>query len=235
MAVTGAPTPLAVRTADARRYWAPFARPFALETGDELTLQAPSAGTRRYLALRGGFRAESVLGSASTDTLGKIGPAPVLQGSILVPAGNISEPINPSGAMPQRLPKVGDTVTLDVVLGPRADWFTARSIEALFSQPWTVSAESSRVGMRLVGVEQLQRSVTEELPSEGTVLGAIQVPPNGQPIIFLADHPLTGGYPVIGVVARHHRDLAGQTPIGAKIRFNALGPFAHIVKKRADR
>jgi KipI family sensor histidine kinase inhibitor len=235
IAVTGAPAPLAVSTADGRTYWAPLGRPFALRAGDELKLEPPSAGTRSYLSLRGGFRTESVLGSASTDLLGKIGPAPVVQGSILVPADDAAGPVNASGSIPKRLPKASETVTLDIVPGPRADWFSAQSIERLFSQPWKVSAESSRVGARLVGAEPLARAITGELPSEGTVLGAIQVPPSGQPIIFLADHPLTGGYPVIGVIARHHRDLAGQTPIGAMIRFNALGTFAPVIKRRANR
>jgi biotin-dependent carboxylase-like uncharacterized protein len=234
LAVTGALTPLAVRTAGGRRYWAPFGRPFALEAGDEVTLEAPSAGTRSYLSLRGGFRTESVLGSASTDTLGKIGPAPVVQGAVLVPAGHASGPLDLVAWTPKRLPKAGETIMLDVVLGPRTDWFAETSIDLLFAQSWVVTAESNRVGMRLAGAHPLARCVTAELPSEGTACGAIQVPPNGQPIIFLADHPLTGGYPVIGMLARHHRDLAGQAPAGATIRFNPDAPFAPIVKRRAS-
>ena len=61
-----------------------------------------------------------------------------------------------------------------------------------------------------------------ELPSEGTVPGSIQVPPNGQPVVFTADHPVTGGYPVIACVARHHLDLIGQVPIGGRVRFRAV-------------
>ena len=64
--------------------------------------------------------------------------------------------------------------------------------------------------------------------AEGTVRGAIQVPHSGQPVLFMADHPLTGGYPVIGVVAAHHLDLAAQIPPGARIRFRPLAPFAEI-------
>ena len=71
----------------------------------------------------------------------------------------------------------------------------------------------------------LARSNPNELPSEGTALGAIQVPPSGQPVLFLADHPLTGGYPVIGAVAPYHLDRAGQIPIDASVRFNPIRSF----------
>ena len=75
----------------------------------------------------------------------------------------------------------------------------------------------------------LDRAITGELPSEGTALGALQVPPSGQPVLFLADHPLTGGYPVIGCVAPYHLDRAGQIPVGAWLRFNPIQPFAELV------
>jgi len=74
------------------------------------------------------------------------------------------------------------------------------------------------VGMRLDG-QPLNRSRDGELPSEGTMAGALQIPPEGQPVLFLADHPITGGYPVIGVVVDHQLDLAAQVPIGGSIRF----------------
>ncbi|MFN7104047.1 MAG: allophanate hydrolase, partial [Pseudorhizobium sp.] len=96
--------------------------------------------------------------------------------------------------------------------------------ESFLSQTWQVTAQSSRVGIRLAG-EALERAITKELPSEATVHGAIQVPASGQPVLFLADHPLTGGYPVIANVAGHHLDLAGQIPVGARIRFNPTHRF----------
>ena len=109
-----------------------------------------------------------------------------------------------------------------------SDLFAAASLEPLAGQRWRVTPQSDRVGIRLAGETPLERQVAGELPSEGTALGAIQVPPNGQPVLFLADHPLTGGSPVIGAVASHHLDLAGQIPVGARIRFNPLGPFAEL-------
>jgi allophanate hydrolase subunit 2 len=104
-------------------------------------------------------------------------------------------------------------------------------VKTLLSLVWGFPPESRRVGVRLTGVARLYRRPAAELPSEGTALGSIQVPHSGQPVLFLADHPLTGGYPVIGVVASHHLDLAGQIPIGARIRFNSIAAFDPHVKE----
>ncbi|AFL50367.1 KipI family sensor histidine kinase inhibitor [Sinorhizobium fredii] len=230
LALTGAPCPLEIRTAGGRAVSAPFARPFALDAGDELTLGVPSEGMRSYLALRGGFLVEPVLGSASTDTLAKIGPPAIAMDDVLVPANGPACAVDPHRPEPKHLPRAEESVSLDVVLGPRTDWFTDKGVQTFLSQDWEVTAESSRVGVRLSGCAALERRDAAELPSEGTALGSIQVPHSGQPVLFLADHPLTGGYPVIGVVATHHLDLAGQIPIGARIRFNPIAAFDPHVK-----
>ncbi|EPE96815.1 urea amidolyase family protein [Rhizobium grahamii] len=225
VAVTGAPCSLTIRTQAGSEVKAPFARAFALDAGDELSMGVPSAGMRSYLALRGGFVVERVLGSAATDTLAKVGPEVIQAGSLLVPAAKLASAVDPIPLEPYDLPRAGDVVELDVIPGPRTDWFTLAGIETLQTQEWHVTPHSSRIGMRLSGSSPIERSVQKELPSEGTVLGAIQVPADGQPVLFLADHPLTGGYPVIGVVAGHHLDLAGQIPIGARIRFKLIAAF----------
>ena len=86
-----------------------------------------------------------------------------------------------------------------VVAGPRRDWFTDAAWASLVSQPYEVTSDVNRVGVRLEG-EPLERARTDELPSEGMVRGALQIPPSGKPVLFLADHPVTGGYPVIAYV-----------------------------------
>ena len=116
-------------------------------------------------------------------------------------------------------------VTVPVLPGPRADWFGVAGWSGLVGTPWTVSSDSNRVGLRLDGVP-LDRLRTGELPSEGMVRGALQVPPAGTPVLFLADHPVTGGYPVIAVVARHDQDRMGQVPVGGRVRFRAVSPGA---------
>ena len=108
---------------------------------------------------------------------------------------------------------------VDVLLGPRADWFTADARRRFTDQTWTVTPRSNRVGLRLAGPEPLERAQTGELPSEGTVPGAVQIPPNGQPVVFTADHPVTGGYPVIGYVADADVDRCAQLAPGQRIRF----------------
>ena len=189
---------------------------------------------RSYLAVRGGFQVAKILGSAATDTLAMVGPAPVQAGSVLTvnDAKTVSASVSLAEIPAFAFPKVGETVTLDLILGPRPDWFTAQALETLTGTDWVVTPQSNRVGIRLDGDGVLERSRSDELPSEGTVTGAVEVPPNGKPLLFLADHPLTGGYPVIGAVADYHLDLAGQIPVGAKIRFRSVAPFSEISVER---
>ncbi len=195
----------------------PMATAFALLDGEILTIGAPERGFRTYLAIRGGAAADAVLGSRSTDTMSGIGPAPLAAGQLLGAGAATSSNVVGNPELQPEFPDTGVTV-LDIVPGPRDDWFDAAALESLCSQDWAVTPRSNRVGMRLNG-EPLQRSRDGELASEGTMTGALQIPPDGQPVLFLADHPITGGYPVIGVVVDHQLDLAAQIPIGGSIRF----------------
>ena len=195
--------------------------PFATVDGDELVLGHPAHGLRYVIAVRGGVLAPQALGSTASDTLAGLGPAPLAAGDVLGigDAGHLSADPHPQ---PRSLPASGDLVELDITLGPRDDWFTPAAIETLTGQDWTVTPRSDRVGIRLHGETPLERSVAGELPSEGAVNGAIQVPPDGQPVLFLPDHPLTGGYPIIGALTDRCLDLAGQLPPGARIRFRVV-------------
>ncbi|WP_395134658.1 carboxyltransferase domain-containing protein [Paracoccus broussonetiae] len=205
---------------------------FALDAGDEVTILPPETGMRSYLALRGGFDVAPVLGSAATDTLAFVGPDPLKPGAALACAQSRAIAV----AVPQdqpSLPKAGDLVELPVTLGPRADWFTPAMIAHFLTQEWLVTPQSSRVGIRLEGAQPMTREDALELPSEGTETGAIQIPHSGQPVLFLADHPLTGGYPVIATLLPQALDLAGQIPPGARIRFTAAQDFALITPARS--
>ncbi len=225
LSLAGAPAPVSIASASGARLTAHHNHPVALDDGDVVTLGAPPAGMRSYLAMRGGFAVAPVLGSAATDTLAQIGPAPLAAGDHVAICDASVGSLVTMGELPSvSMPRAGEEVVLDVVMGPRTDWFTESAVESFLSQTWQVTAQSSRVGIRLAG-EALERAITKELPSEATVHGAIQVPASGQPVLFLADHPLTGGYPVIANVAGHHLDLAGQIPVGARIRFNPTHRF----------
>ena len=230
VAVTGADADLTVTTADGRRWPVSRYEAVALADGDTLAVGQPRAGARSYVAVRGGYAEAPVMGSCATDTLAHVGPAPVAVGDWLAvrPAPATSVVAAPE-LPPADLPTLEQEVVLDVVMGPRTDWFTPEAIARFAAQRWQVTPQSNRVGLRLAGEVPLDRAITGELPSEGTALGALQVPPSGQPVLFLADHPLTGGYPVIGCVAPHHLSRAGQIPVGAWLRFNPIQPFAELV------
>jgi len=230
VAVTGADADLTVTTADGRRWPVPRYEPVALADGDTLAVGQPTAGARCYVAVRGGFAEAPVMGSCATDTLAHVGPAPVAVGDWLaVRPTPVTSVVSAPELPPVDLPTLEQEVVLDVVMGPRTDWFTPEAIARFAAQRWQVTPQSNRVGLRMAGEMPLDRAITGELPSEGTALGALQVPPSGQPVLFLADHPLTGGYPVIGCVAPHHLSRAGQIPVGAWLRFNPIQPFAELV------
>ncbi|SHL37833.1 sensor histidine kinase inhibitor, KipI family [Pseudonocardia thermophila] len=188
-----------------------------LGPGQTLRLGTPPTGLRTYLAVRGGIDVPPLLGSRATDVLAGFGPTPLQPGTVL-PIG--PEPdAHPLLDVAPVAPPPADTVTLRAVLGPRADW--VHDPASLHGSTWTVSDRSDRVGMRLIG-GGLTRCRDEELPSEGMVRGAIQVPPGGEPVLFLADHPVTGGYPVVAVVLDADVDRAAQVRPGQRIRFRLV-------------
>ena len=228
VAVTGADAAITITASNGHRWNAPRYSAIALADGDTLSIGQPSAGARCYVAVRGGYQVAPVLGSASTDTLANFGPQALQVGQLLPVHAALHAVVSDAALPPMSLPAAEGEVVLDVELGPRTDWFTPEAVALLASQRWQVTPQSNRVGLRLAGDVALSRAVTSELPSEGTPLGAIQVPASGQPVLFLADHPLTGGYPVIGCVAPYHLDLAGQIPVGAWIRFNPVRAFAEL-------
>lgn len=215
VAITGAPAP-----ADVDGDPVAHDTPLLLTAGKTLRLRAPRTGLRSYLAVAGGVDVPVTLGSASTDTLAGLGPPPLAAGARLS-VGTNRGTSQGAGDLPAATP-LGDPLTvLRVLFGPRDDWFTDPA--TLTTGEWQVSPQSNRVGLRLDRPDgdgpALDRARPGELASEGLVLGAIQVPPSGQPVLFLADHPLTGGYPVVAVVVDDDVDRAGQLRPGQRLRF----------------
>ncbi|MFD4959712.1 5-oxoprolinase/urea amidolyase family protein [Microbacterium sp. NPDC058389] len=187
----------------------------AWPAGAELHLDWFTHGARAYVAVRGGVDAPPVLGSRATDLLAGLGPAALRAGDRVPvgPAPPTPIPVAPPNAWGA---PHDDELELALAPGPRADWFAPGT--ALFDAVWTVTGDADRVGVRLDGPE-LVRTRTGELPSEGMVPGALQVPPSGRPTILLADGPVTGGYPVVAVVADASLDLVAQARPGTRIRF----------------
>ena len=223
VAVTGAAADVAVDGVPAGRDV-----PIALSEGRTLTIGPPRAGLRCYLSVRGGIAAPRVLGSRSTDLLTGLGPPAVRAGDVL-PVGHdhwgtpravespqdvgVSGNAAPAGSMESDEPEI------EVFPGPQTDWFDG-GLAALTEAGWRVLPASNRVGVRLDG-PPLLRVRDGELPSQGLLPGAIQVPPDGRPVIVFADHPVTGGYPVIAVVATSDLDLLAQLRPGRSVRLRA--------------
>ncbi|EKT63913.1 5-oxoprolinase/urea amidolyase family protein [Providencia burhodogranariea] len=233
VAATGATCEIEITTIEGVKYLVQQYQPIQLAKGDIIRFGRATQGVRSYLAIRGGIEMAQVLGSCSFDTLAQVGPLPITTGQTFAmkslkyqTAISLNEPVM------MDYPSAGEVVILDVVLGPRTDWFTVKALQSLTSQLWQVTAASNRIGLRLQGETPLEREKHQELPSEGTCVGAIQIPANGQPVLFLNDHPLTGGYPVIGAVCEYHLDLAGQIPVNAKIQFNPIGEFKEFEGSR---
>jgi biotin-dependent carboxylase-like uncharacterized protein len=211
VAVTGAPVPVRV---DGRP--GSLSAPFPLRPGAELALGRPAAGLRSYLAVRGGVDVRPVLGSRSTDTLSGLGPAPLRPGDEL-PVGDLAADEPVVDVAPVAGP--ADRPVLGVLPGPRRNLLVDDAWALLTSAEWIVGSDSDRVGLRLTG-PPLRRTTRDELPSEGLVPGAVQVPPDGAPVLFLADHPVTGGYPVLAVVRTADLPVVAQLRPGDRCRFS---------------
>ncbi|GAB1689887.1 biotin-dependent carboxyltransferase family protein [Krasilnikovia sp. M28-CT-15] len=240
----------AVLTVDGRRTGAGSV--VWVAAGAEVGVTAPRRGLRSYLAVRGGFAVPPVLGSRSTDLLAGLGPPRLAAGDVLAVGDAAGDGVAPTGAAHGGASGVrlspsdpsgeeaapgeassdeagrdggdggGGPVVLEVDLGPRDDWFTAEAVATFLAAQYTVTPAGDAVGLRLSG-PPLARRHTRELPSEGVVRGSVQVPPDGLPIVFQADHPLTGGYPVVAVLTPASADHAAQ-----------LRPGRTVVFRRAD-
>ncbi|GHH75225.1 allophanate hydrolase [Kitasatospora indigofera] len=213
LAVTGAPAPVRV---DGRP--AAWGAAVAVPANALVEVGPATHGVRSYLAVAGGIAVPPVLGSRSADLLSGLGPPPLAVGTVL--------PVGPPPALRPRpelvpLPAPPAGLVLRLHLGPRADWFEPGAVARLARDRYRVAAASNRIALRTDG-PPVGRARSGELPSEGMVLGAVQVPPDGRPVVFLADHPTTGGYPVVGVVPPADLAAAAQARPGTPLRFVLL-------------
>ena len=214
LAVSGAPAQVVV---DGRAVGP--GTPFRVESGEEVALAAPTRGLRSYLGVRGGVATEPVLGSRSSDLLAGVGPGPLRPGDVLPVGADV-------GAWPgvdvlTWLTDPAEHRRLRAVAGPRQDWFAGDALGVLAAGPWRVSGDANRTAVVLDG-PAITRSRDGELPPEGMVRGAIQVPPSGRPTILLADHPVTGGYPVLAVLLAEDVDRLAQLRPGDPVLLHPL-------------
>ncbi len=242
VALTGALVELTVDGLPARPETA-----LPLRAGSELAVGRCLYGLRSYLAVEGGITVRPVLGSRSTDTLSGIGPPPLRSGDRLpvgprLPARPRSPtgPPSPVGHRERRagdagisssedssstgspvLPFDGGAVVLRARRGPRDDWVGPGGVEVLGSAEYRVTSASDRVGVRLSG-PPVAVGTPGQLSSEGLVPGAVEIPPDGHPIVMLRNHPSTGGYPVVAVVDDAGVDLLAQCRPGVRVRFEIV-------------
>ncbi|MCH7789822.1 MAG: biotin-dependent carboxyltransferase family protein [Acidobacteria bacterium] len=185
--------------------------------GAEVAIGPPSRGLRNYLAVRGGLAVDAVLGSAATDTMSGLGPAPLRAGDLIALAA--TAPVGVSVDMAP-VDLVGSEISVDLLPGPHREWFGIETDRFVDATQFEVDADSNRIGVRLSGAMQRRDG---EIASEPMVRGALQVPPDGNPIALLADFPVTGGYPVYGIVDSGGIDRLAQARPGAGVRFFRRG------------
>lgn len=194
---------------------------WVLRDGTRLTLPRPVSGLRTTLAVRGGIAVEPVLGSRSHDVLSGLGPPPVGAGDVL-PVGDrtLGTPTTDVAPGPPGGPDADGPLVVRLLPGPRTDRLGPGGLGVLARSPWEVGADSNRVAVRLDGTP-VEGRPGPALPSEGLVRGAVQLPSSGLPVLFLSDHPVTGGYPIVAYVAPDDIDRAAQARPGRPVWMRA--------------
>lgn len=230
LAATGAEVTLTVTAEHGSTRGPALREPFALLAGETLAMSAPSAGLRVVLAVRAGIAASPDLGSLSRDTMSGLGPEPFTAGDVIRSAGLAVGPVGLSEPSTLAAPASDGGIPLRFTYGPREDWFSEAEQRRLADQRWQVTNQADRVGVRLQPhpedpeARAIERLRNDELPSEGVPRGSLQMPPEGEPVLFLNDHPVTGGYPVIGVVISQDLSAAAQLRPGDTVHLRAVEP-----------
>lgn len=196
--------------------------PMVLRAGQRLHIEHPSDRNFDYLAVAGGLQVDTVLGSSSHDTLSGIGPARLEPGARLV----VGRTLGPFSSVDQLPGTSRLSDRLRVWPGPHLAMFASGAFEHFCCASWTVQAPVNRIAVRLSAGSQpgVERIDPTELESIGLVLGAVQVHPDGAAMVMSADHPTTGGYPVIGIVDHDDVAMLAQIRPGGSVRFGAVGP-----------
>jgi KipI family sensor histidine kinase inhibitor len=220
-AVAGADLGAVLERADLGPWPVPLGASVLARPGNVLRFAGRRSGCRAYVALGGGIDVPEVLGSRATDLASAFGgfAGRALRAKDRLALGRATA----DGATDR--PGAGAAtarVTVRVVLGPQADHFDAATTARFLATPWRVGSTSDRVGCRLEG-EPLPHLGPGEILSDGMVPGSIQVPPEGQPIVMMADGPTTGGYPKIATVVTADLALLAQVVPGeGAVRFEAV-------------
>ncbi|MBT2558377.1 biotin-dependent carboxyltransferase family protein [Hymenobacter sp. ISL-91] len=221
----------------------PLNRAVAVRAGTELAFGRPRAGCRAYLAVAGGMAVPAVLGSRATylaagigglagralqadDVLAVAEPSPAavqLRRQLLGRSPGLAWVAAPWFPAPALTPRPEPTPVLRALRGPEYEQFTAASQQAFWKEEFQVTPASNRMGSRLEGPALLRSAQAPELLSAAVAFGTVQVPAGGQPIVLLADHQTTGGYPRLALVAAADWPRLAQVPPGGSLRFQEIG------------
>jgi KipI family sensor histidine kinase inhibitor len=192
--------------------------------GDVLRFTKRNVGARAYLAVAGGLDVPRVLGSRATYITSALGG---YQGRSLQPGDILrvlpsAETISTERQWPEEfVPTYAQEVSLRILFGPQDDYFTEKGRQTLLSSSYEMASSSDRMGCRLAG-PRLEHGKANEIVSDGMMLGGVQVPPDGQPIVMLADRATAGGYPKIATVVGADIPKLGQLMPGARVCFEAV-------------
>ena len=194
----------------------PSAGRVRLGAGDRLTVRPAAHGSWLYLSVAGGLSVTPVMGSVATSLRTGIGPAPLAAGDVF--------PLHQVADLPETACDTGwPTVAapLRVVLGPQHDCFSARGLDTFLGEPYRISRRSDRMGYRLEGTP-VEHANGFNIVSDAIALGAVQVPGDGLPIVLMADHQPTGGYPKLAHVIRADIGRLAQCRPGEAVRFTPI-------------
>jgi antagonist of KipI len=200
-------------------------RPLRIEAGQVVSLVEVTRGARAYIAVAGGFEITSVLGGAGTllraEVGGWNGRALAAGDRLGARAGSLEAAGNWSASAEFNAATGGD-LTVRFMRGPQWDWFAAASRRTFLGKPFKVTATSDRMGLRLDGSLLRLENTARELTSEGVGFGSVQVPPDGKPIVLMADRQTIGGYPKIGHVIAVDLPRLAQARAGNLVRFQEI-------------
>jgi antagonist of KipI len=218
LAVTGATVPVSVNDQPQAMWTA-----FRVARGDVINIRATSKGVRAYLAVAGGLMVPRVMGSCSTYTAGKIGGLdgrPLAKGDTL--HSRSADSLNRIVSLPEDFkPHFHTEVNLRALPGPQDDYFDS-GLKVLFSSEFTVTSKADRMGYRLEGpMIELKEGVPRSIISEPSLSGAVQIPPDGEPIILLVEQTASG-YAKIATIVTADLDIVAQARPGDKVRFERV-------------
>lgn len=221
LALAGADLGAVLHREDLGPWPVPMGSAVLARPGNRLAFTGRRAGCRAYVAVAGGIEVPEVMGSRATDLgagFGGLAGRPLRAGDRLGTLGGGGDPVRTAAPMPPN----ARSVTVRIILGPQDDHLTPESVARFLSEEYALTAASDRVGCRLDG-PPLEHARGGEIVSDGMVPGSVQVPPDGQPIVAMADGPTTGGYPKVGTVVGDDLPLLARlVPGEGAVRFEAV-------------